>query len=68
MIHQLKSRDKPALRPEAPAFFSPFFFTMKLAPMNKLEDRANTKPFTLSDDIPLYASLQLPPESTIASV
>jgi len=33
---------------------------MKLAPMNKLEDKANTKPFILSDDIPLYASLQLP--------
>lgn len=35
---------------------------MKLAPMNKLEEIANTKPLILSEDIPLYASLQLPLE------
>nr|GMD92908.1 hypothetical protein BHM03_00024964 [Ipomoea batatas] len=49
----------PALTPEAPAFFSPFFLTMKLAPMKTLEDNARTNPLTLSDDIPLYASFQL---------
>lgn len=49
----IKNRNEPALTPEEPAFFKPFFLTMKLAPMKKLDDRANTKPFTLSDDIPL---------------
>ena len=43
----------PALRPEAPAFFNPFFLTIKLAPINKLEDNANTNPFMLSVDIPI---------------
>lgn len=36
------TRTIPALTPEAPAFFNPFFLTMKLAPMKKLEDKANT--------------------------
>lgn len=45
--------------PEAPAFFKPFFFTMKLAPINKLEDKARIKPLMLSEDMPLYESLQL---------
>lgn len=40
--------------PEEPAFFNPFFLTMKLAPMKKLEDKPKTNPFILSDDIPLY--------------
>ena len=43
----------PALIPEAPAFFNPFFLTMKLAPMKKLEDSARTKPLMLSADMPL---------------
>lgn len=51
--NSIKNRNEPALTPEEPAFFKPFFLTMKLAPMKKLDDRANTKPFTLSDDIPL---------------
>lgn len=49
----------PALIPLAPAFFKPFFFTMKLAPMKKLEERARTRPFMLSEDMP---SRQLEPE------
>lgn len=47
----------PALTPEAPAFFKPFFLTMKLAPMKKLEDKANTNPLMLSEDMPLYESI-----------
>lgn len=43
----------PALTPEAPDFFKPFFLTMKLAPINKLEDKPKSNPFMLSDDIPL---------------
>ncbi|MFS7985987.1 hypothetical protein Hanom_Chr11g01005161 [Helianthus anomalus] len=43
----------PALTPEAPAFLSPFFLTIKLAPINKLEDNARTNPLILSEDIPL---------------
>jgi len=50
---------KPALTPHAPAFFKPFFLTMKLAPMKMLEERAKTNPLMLSDDIPLYESIQL---------
>lgn len=46
----------PALTPDAPAFFNPFFLTMKLAPMKKLEDSARINPFILSDDIPRYES------------
>ena len=42
---------KPALRLDAPARLSPFFFTMKLAPMKRLEDRARIRPFTLSEDM-----------------
>uniref|UniRef100_A0A3Q7IF39 HAT C-terminal dimerisation domain-containing protein n=1 Tax=Solanum lycopersicum TaxID=4081 RepID=A0A3Q7IF39_SOLLC len=49
----------PALTPEAPAFFNPFFLIIKLAPMNKLEDKARTNPLILSDDMPLYTSFQL---------
>lgn len=52
-LFSIKNRNEPALTPEEPALFKPFFLTMKLAPMKKLDDRANTKPFTLSDDIPL---------------
>jgi hypothetical protein len=51
-----KDETLPALRPEAPAFFNPFFLTIKLAPIKKLEDNANTNPFMLSVDIPLSAS------------
>lgn len=43
----------PALIPEAPAFFKPFFLIMKLAPMNKLEEIARTNPLMLSEDMPL---------------
>lgn len=43
----------PALVPEAPAFMRPFFLTMKLAPINKLEDNAKIKPLILSVDMPL---------------
>lgn len=53
------ARDRPALTPETPDFFKPFFLIMKLAPIKTLEDNANTKPFILSLDIPLYVSLQL---------
>jgi hypothetical protein len=42
----------PALIPLAPAFFKPFFLTMKLAPMKKLDERARTRPLMLSEDIP----------------
>jgi len=49
----------PALIPLAPAFFKPFFLTMKLAPMKKLEERARHKPLMLSEDMP---SRQLEPE------
>lgn len=42
----------PALSPEVSAFFKPFFLTMKLAPIKKLEERARTKPLILSEDIP----------------
>lgn len=42
----------PALIPLAPAFFKPFFLTMKLAPMKKLEERARHRPFMLSEDMP----------------
>lgn len=51
----------PALTPEAPAFFNPFFLIMKLPPMKILEDRAKTNPFILSADIPLQ-------EESMASV
>ena len=49
----------PALMPEAPAFFKPFFLTMKLAPIKRLEDNARTSPLILSEDMPLYGSVQL---------
>lgn len=49
---QNRRRSIPALIPEAPAFFKPFFLTMKLPPMKKLEESASTRPFTLSEDIP----------------
>lgn len=42
----------PARTPEAPAFFKPFFLTMKLAPMKMLDERARTRPLMLSEDIP----------------
>jgi hypothetical protein len=42
----------PALTPDAPAFFKPFFLTMKLAPMKILDERASTRPLTLSEDMP----------------
>lgn len=48
----------PALTPEEPAIFKPFFLTMKLAPMKKLEDKAKTKPLMLSLDMPLRESFQ----------
>lgn len=55
--NQVKMKcELPALTPDAPAFFNPFFLTMKLAPMKKLEDSAKTNPFILSDDIPRYES------------
>jgi hypothetical protein len=42
----------PALTPTDPAFFSPFFFTMKLAPMKILDESARINPVTLSEDMP----------------
>lgn len=51
----------PARTPEAPAFLSPFFLTMKLAPMKKLDERASTSPLMLSADMP---STQLPCPAT----
>jgi hypothetical protein len=53
----------PALIPLAPAFFKPFFLTMKLAPMKKLDERARTRPLMLSEDIP---SRQLGLEDEVA--
>jgi hypothetical protein len=63
-----KRTSKPALTPEAPAFFKPFFLTMKLAPMKMLEERAKTNPLMLSEDMPLYESIQLlgPEPSSVA--
>jgi hypothetical protein len=43
----------PARTPEAPAFLSPFFLTMKLAPMKRLEETASSSPLMLSADIPV---------------
>jgi len=51
-MKQVDRRIVPALIPLAPAFFKPFFLTMKLAPMKKLDERARTKPLILSEDIP----------------
>lgn len=48
-----ESRAVPALIPDAAAFFNPFFLTMKLAPMKKLDEIANNKPLILSEDMPL---------------
>lgn len=48
---ELDQGEEPARIPVTPAFFSPFFLTMKLEPMNTLEDRAKTSPCTLSLDI-----------------
>lgn len=42
---------EPALTPYIPAFFKPIFFTIKLEPMKKLEERANANPRMLSEDI-----------------
>ncbi|RWW70829.1 hypothetical protein BHE74_00021462 [Ensete ventricosum] len=53
----------PALTPEAPAFFKPFFLTIKLAPIKELEDSARTKPLMLSEDMPVYDSTQLPADA-----
>lgn len=53
-----KVHSSPALTPEAPAILRPFFLTIKLAPMKKLEDKAKTKPLMLSLDMPLRGSLQ----------
>lgn len=53
--HKVKKRkekgNEPARVPLAAARLRPFFFKMKLEPMNKLEDTANTKPISLSDTI-----------------
>lgn len=57
-----RHRKSPARTPDAPAFLSPFFFTMKLAPMKKLEESASTSPLMLSADIP---STQLPPAAEV---
>lgn len=51
--------------PEAPALFNPFFLTMKLAPIKKLEERAKTKPLTLSEDKP-WAQLRHTATSAMA--
>ena len=47
-----RHRKSPARTPDAPAFLSPFFLTMKLAPMKALDDTARTRPLALSDDMP----------------
>ena len=57
--------NSPARTPEAAAFLSPFFLTMKLAPMKKLDESASTSPLMLSADIP---STQLPPPEPTAEV
>ena len=51
----------PALKPEAPAARKPFFFTIKLDPMNRLEDTASTNPFTLSSDAAIVRRAVLAP-------
>ena len=58
----MRQSKSPARTPDAPAFLSPFFLTMKLAPMKKLEDSASTSPLMLSADIP---STQLPPAAEV---
>lgn len=55
-----QGKNKPALIPDAPAFFNPFFFTIKLAPIKELEESASTSPFMLSADMPVYDTTQLP--------
>lgn len=57
----------PARTPDAPAFLSPFFLTMKLVPMKTLEESASTSPLMLSVDIPVYDSTQLPPPEPAAA-
>lgn len=66
--HRFEKKPKmelPALTPDAPAFFKPFFLTMKLAPMKKLEERAKTKPLMLSEDMP-WAQLRETATSAMA--
>lgn len=46
-------RGEPALVPLFAAFLRPIFLIMKLDPMKMLDDRANTRPITLSLDIPM---------------
>lgn len=47
----MEKEAEPALTPYIPAFFKPIFFTIKLDPMKKLEERANANPRMLSEDI-----------------
>jgi hypothetical protein len=46
-----KKENLPALTPDTPARFNPFFLIIKLAPMKRLELTASANPFSLSDDI-----------------
>jgi hypothetical protein len=46
-----KNKNEPALFPLVAAFLRPIFLIIKLEPMKMLEDRANTSPITLSEDI-----------------
>ena len=43
-----EERGRPAERERAPAFFSPFFFMMKLDPMKRQEVRARARPLALA--------------------
>lgn len=54
--HNKRKQFLPALRPEEAALFKPFFFTIKLDPIKKLEDKANTNPLMLSEGIPFSDS------------
>ncbi|URD72711.1 hypothetical protein MUK42_36206 [Musa troglodytarum] len=71
-FHETRTRTRkdrsysPALTPEAPAFFNPFFLTIKLAPIKKLDESARTKPLMLSEDMPVYDSTQLPADAVSA--
>lgn len=46
--------NEPARVPLAAARLRPFFFKMKLEPMNTLDATANTKPISLSDTISFF--------------
>ena len=49
-----RKRFLPALTPEAAAaLLRPFFFIMKLAPINRLDIKARMNPFRLSSEKPI---------------